>query len=154
MTRTFSMIAVALALGVMSARGDESNADCIERLRLPEYAPLARLAKVTGALRTMITLDSAGKPGQIRTEYSGPLSRGAGVLLEPNAKLAIQSSTFAARCAGMTVTVIFEFVVQGTESSRPTPTYSVGYPHRFWIVTSPAPLTVEQSHVSKDQSPR
>jgi len=112
---------------------DQSNrAHCLQRLRAPDYPPLAVQARLSGEVTADISLDQAGKV--VGVEFVGKPHP----LLVRSVGKAVESSTFAPMCEGQKITLLFSFVIDGQGTNyRSTPLVSFGFPNRIWIVSAP-----------------
>lgn len=127
-----------LILSVPTMAQMETNIACVERLDIPTYPPLAKAARIAGALTTTVLVGSDASVEKIASEWDSQWASGSkadGIFL-PTVEKSLRASTFAKSCAGKKVTLVFNFVL--AESLLPQETkFSFGYPNRFWIAAPP-----------------
>ncbi len=121
-------------VGIAYAQDSDFNMSCVERLEIPQYPPLAHAAVIQGSLTATATL---GSDGVVETKIVGH------PLLTEAVKTAIGASTFRKSCAGKSVTVVFNFVIEKTYNSNAR--FSFGFPNQFWISVLPGPPMFEVS---------
>jgi hypothetical protein len=118
----------------------ETNIACLERLEIPTYPPLAKQARIAGALTVAIQLGPDSSVGNVSSEWSpqwASVAKMAGIFV-PVVEKSLRESKFAKSCSGKKVTLVFNFVL--AESLLPQEIkFSFGYPNQFWI-TAPAML--------------
>jgi hypothetical protein len=105
---------------------------CVERLEMPVYPPLARAAHITGAVATTVT---ASADGLIHVSFS----QSAHPLLTTAVENALHLSVFRKDCAGKSIKVIFNFVIDAKSDPSRSARISFGYPDQFWI-SVPTPV--------------
>jgi hypothetical protein len=120
----------------LNPNGDDSNIICVERLQMPTYVPLAKMARIEGTVTAMVSLSPNGLVQQVGTGKAHPL-------LAPSVKEAIRQAMFRSNCGGRTVVLIFHFNIRGEPSDYPKQSVSFGFPNHFWIVSEPYGLMVE-----------
>jgi len=111
---------------------DETNAYCIERLRMPAYPKLADSARISETVTATITLTASGSIEKSVLEMTAA-SAGVKLFFLPSVEEALRASTFRNVCGGKSVKLVFSFVL--TEELNPS--VSFGYPNRFWITSPP-----------------
>src|SRR5437868_9354438 len=103
------LLILSLALvGAASAQDSDSNLSCVERLEIPQYPSLPRQARISGNVTATATL---GATGAVETKTVGH------PLLADAATKAIAASAFLKSCAGKSVIVVYDFVIDTTEKS-------------------------------------
>ena len=120
------ILSIAL-LGAAYAQ-DSDSMSCVERLEIPQYPPLAYSAAIQGSLTATATVDATGV---VATKITGH------PLLADAVKTAIAASAFLKSCAGKSVTVVFNFVIDQTYKSSVPMRVSFGYPNQFSISVPP-----------------
>jgi hypothetical protein len=115
-----------------STADDETNARCIERLRMPAYPKLADSARLSGTVTATITLTASGSIEKSVLEMTAA-SAGVKQFFLPSVEEALRASTFRNFCGGKSVKLVFSFVL----NEEREPSVSFGYPNRFWITVPP-----------------
>jgi outer membrane biosynthesis protein TonB len=109
----------------------DTNIACIERLDIPAYPPLAKQARISGAVTADVIVAPDGSAQSI-TSTTESETRPHPILLS-SVERSLRTSTFAKTCAGNHVKLVFNFVL----SEGMAPIVSFGYPNRFWITAPP-----------------
>lgn len=113
----------------------ETNIACVERLEIPTYPPLAKAARIAGALTASLTVGLDGSAqGVTLTTESGTRPH---PILRPSVEKSVGASSFARACAGKTVTLVFHFELGEKLTDSLQPITSFGYPNHFWITAPP-----------------
>jgi hypothetical protein len=118
----------------------ETNISCVERLEIPEYPPLAKAARIAGALTVAVQLGPDSSVGNVSSEWSpqwASVAKMAGIFV-PVVEKSLRESKFAKSCAGKTVTLVFNFVLSENPQQGEI-RFLYGYPNQFWV-TAPIPL--------------
>jgi hypothetical protein len=116
-----------------STADNETNARCIERLRMPAYPKLADAARISGTLTTEGSIEKS-------VLDMGTASATAKRLFQPAVVQALQASAFRNNCGGKKVILVFSFVLGEDFDPNGLPqSVSFGFPNRFWI-TVPAKI--------------
>jgi hypothetical protein len=121
------LVLLAAVSATAFAQEAESNMSCVERLQMPVYPPLARVAHVTGSVSTTVMMSAEGSI-QVTS------SQGTHPLLTPAVENALYASAFSRACVHKPIKLVFNFVFD--EKSDPgwlPPQVSFGYPNQFWI---------------------
>ena len=112
------LVALALAYvgGPWTASGQtdlntESNASCVERLRMPVYPGLANAARISGSVTAIVTLAADGSVRATRMEL-GAASPTARRLFSKTVERALRASIFRKSCGGKSVRLVFNFVLK------------------------------------------
>ena len=128
----FSALAFAQAIS-----DDPANASCIERLQVPVYPPLAKMARITETATVSVML---GPDAAIQSISSESVTQSRKAIFVPAVEKAIRASSFAPGCGGKTVKLVFHFVLGESAPSDHGQDVSFGYPNRFWISVPPQVL--------------
>jgi len=109
--------------------------NCVERLQMPVYPPLAIQARISGKLMATVTMSPDGSLEKTSVEIeSGTVNA---KLLVPAVENALGASAFHSNCGGKSVRLIFNFGFDADPSKR----VQFGYPNQFWIsVPAPPPI--------------
>jgi hypothetical protein len=129
--------AICLIYGTLAAQSPSSqkegpNTNCIARLQLPAYPPLADAARVTANLGVEVVVGPAGHAKDLSITVASAREKG---LFGPALEKAIQASKFDEACKGMKVNLIFHFILEDAPAA--VPSTSFGYPNQFWISVPP-----------------
>jgi hypothetical protein len=111
--------------GAPTATSADANTQCIGRLLVPEYPPLARATVSSGTLKVVITLD---EKGAIKSQKFEVLSNPKNAhLLQPAIERAVKASTFNDACHGQSVWLIFRFKIASDNAVwfEPPATYEI-----------------------------
>jgi len=117
-----------------------TNIACVERIQIPAFPPLARMARVEETINAAVLLSSRGSVRAISTGKGHPL-------FLPSVEGVIRAATFHSECAGKTVTLVFDFRLAGLGSEQPMQSVTFGAPNKFSITVKPLPPPVNQSTV-------
>ena len=106
-------VAVSFAGCQRQRPADGPNIDCVERLEVPTYPPIAESARISAIVTTAIVLGPQGTLNSIAIDGVMPASAGRPArpipLFNTSVDRAIRSSKFSSACGGKTVRVIFNF---------------------------------------------
>jgi hypothetical protein len=124
------LIALYRAAGQTGPTEDKSNIGCVEHLEIPEYPPLARVArsKVTQIVKVLLS-DHA----TIERVESSVQGKAANLLERPfkeGAEEALKNSRFSKTCSGKTITLVFDY-----EPSNDVRLWAFEPPNHFLIRT-------------------
>jgi len=140
--RHFLALAVlTLTLGLNSATAQnpfepDTNVACIERLQMPAYSALTGSE---GTVTASVLLSPRATVEEVRTRLDSKTEKVIGALIHSVEK-AVKEGTFHSYCGGKTITLVFDFKIDGKPSGSPKQSVSFGYPNKFSIVTEPAKL--------------
>ena len=144
MTETSPLMRVVAAVALMgSACGNtlphqvDSNVECVDRIPLPDYPALARLAGIQGTITASVVLSSTASVEEITTEVRPEDAIGKKLLVSL-VRDAIKGSSFHSGCGNKTVQLVFRFEIVGRPSEYTITKLAYGYPNQFWITTPPA----------------
>jgi hypothetical protein len=137
-------LAAALALllvHAVSAPGQnpfepDYHIGCVERLRVPGYSAAARQAGAEGTITSKVVLAADASAELITSEFQSKTQTAIGWLMQL-VDQSIREATFRPGCGGETLTLVFNFRIEGRPSDNPQQSVSFGYPNHFWIVTEP-----------------
>ncbi len=129
--------------GPADTASDAANAECVERVQVPDYPRLARSVRIGGSVKAVVTLGPDGAVGTVATStrVTGD-SQGRGVLIAPAVEYALRHSLFVKTCANKLVTLVFNFSITGDPNDPHQQEMAYGYPNRFWITARPLPVEV------------
>ena len=129
LTMLMACVGVAFA---QSNQDTESNTSCVERLQMPVYPPLARVAWVSGSVVASVVVASDGTMHANVVGYP---------LLTATVDKALHASTFRASCGAKTVKLLFDFTIdKGLDPATDLQRVSFSYPNQFLISVPPAPF--------------
>ena len=114
-----------------------ANVDCVERIEIPRYPPLATQAQIDDSITAFVDLSSDGAVHDIKVTAQSRY-RQAKNLFGPPVEKVIRAAQFRSGCAEKPVKLVFHFNLKG-QSEEPKLSMSFGYPNVFWII-SEAPL--------------
>lgn len=125
-------LALFLCLSV-HAQKPSDDGHCLERLKLPEYPPLAIQAQISGEIKVVAKLNENSATETVEVIDGDPHPILYGAVLD-----ALRQSTFVEACHGRAVKMVFRFALEDSvvDSRRPSKLY-FGHPNRFWIVSQP-----------------
>ena len=117
---------------------DTSNVSCIERLQLPSYPPLARMARIVGVVVVVVDL---GEDAKVRQVVVDPRTPGGHPILFAPVEYALRRAQFNPGCIDTRVTLVFEFKLEGDPYDRNQQDLAFGFPNRFYITARlPVPI--------------
>jgi hypothetical protein len=130
-----TLLLFVIASGWINCSGQQTSAvasPCLERMKLPDYPPLPLVARIHGEV--LIDVHVSEKLTFSDMEIQGtPHPLLVGAVWE-----ALQNSTFAPKCRGQLIRLVFAFVIEGKETKTPqAASLYFSYPNRFWIVAHP-----------------
>ena len=119
------VIAPYPALGQPGPGESPSNIECLERLEIPNYPPLARVARREATQTVKVHLSDQATLQSIEVSLSEPNLE---PLFRGFAEKAIKNSRFSKTCGGKTITLVFHY-------ERTADDGSVAFepPNHFWI---------------------
>jgi hypothetical protein len=129
---------IALLPGLMAfgsakaqqGRSDSESVRCAESLEIPKYPPLARSARLAGAVHVhaMIVHRSAT---QITVDGAHPILRTA-------VETSLSNSEFSSSCDKRGIDLVFIFRIEGSQTAtHDTGTVKFGWPNEFTISVRP-----------------
>lgn len=122
-----------------------TNMDCVGRIEIPHYPPLAAQAQIDGSITASVALSSDGAVHGIQITAESKY-RQAGNLFGPPVEKVIGAAQFRSGCSEKTIQLVFHFDLKAKSDSPKTSMYFV-YPNVFWIV-SEAPLVQPEAQAS------
>jgi hypothetical protein len=129
--RVYLLILAALPLVAQT----DTNMACVERVEIPAYPPLAKAARIAGAITASLAVGPNGSAQSV-TLTTEPGTR-PNPILRPSVEKSVGASSFGKACAGKTVTLVFHFELGEKLTDSPQPIVSFGYPNHFWITAPP-----------------
>jgi TonB family protein len=106
--------------------------DCVERIQIPRYPPLAKQARIEGSITASVVLLSDGTVHDIETTVESRYGHAKDLFGSPVEKV-IKAAKFRSGCSEKIVELVFHFDLSGA-SQNPGESFSFGYPNAFWIV--------------------
>ena len=109
---------------------------CIQRLIVPDYPALARMARIAADVTVSIVIGEGPASHQITTHVEKPKGD-IRQLFSDRVEKAVRSSTFNQQCVGKTIELLFSFELgddMPVEGSKQTTSFS--YPNRFTITST------------------
>jgi hypothetical protein len=138
------LVLYALGLIVAHAQGqaaqaitDADNVQCVVRLQMPTYPPLARQAQVQGTVETIVVLGADGALDRIDTTTHVPVNERVGRILSAPVEAALRKAQYRRECANKRIPLVFHFSITGDPNDRQQHEVEYGYPNNFWITTRP-----------------
>lgn len=104
--------------------------DCILRLELPAYPPLAIAARLTGEARVGIVLGQRG--AVVTTNIVGVHD-----VLKAAIATSMLASRFSSSCSGVRISIQLVFMIGGEPADHPVPSVAFTPPNRFIISSQP-----------------
>lgn len=129
-------IACLLGVGLVSVGKADETFQCVRRLVLPVYSPLARTPGISGSVQFRAQITKNGLLDAIQS--TGP------DLLVGSVASAMNQSLFRSECNGQIVRFEFVFALEGKPSSFASGHVEFEPPHRFRIVARPPELNVDK----------
>ena len=123
------VIAADRASGQAAPVEGSSNIECLERLELPDYPPLARMVRITSiqtvkillsAQATMQSIESSAQTKTAATEKD----------FRDSTEKALKNSLFSKTCGGKTVTLVFQYEFRENSDKS---LFAFTPPNHFWI---------------------
>jgi len=112
-------------------RRSASQLDCVEKLVIPRYSAVARMARLSGTAQVVLEVDPEGLPAKLQVE-------GVHGLLDRQVRKAVMRSRFVPSCAGQRIELQFVFTLTEESSYFPRTTVEFSPPARFEVkVTKP-----------------
>jgi hypothetical protein len=126
-------VAAYRASGQPEVKGP-SNIECLERLEIPDYPPLARMAQIQ-VIQTLKVLLS----DQVTVENVEQSLQGKAFNLDRSfqegAEKALKNSRFSKTCGRKTVTLVFHYELR--DDANTLSLFAFGPPNHFWIRYGP-----------------
>ena len=119
-----------------------SNIECLERLEIPDYPPLARSARIEVTQTVKVLLSAQATTQSIEQTLQGKVVKLDGLFKEGVEK-ALKNSRFSKTCGGRTVTLVFHYEIRA-EPNRSS-LFGFGPPNHFWIRYGPVYVMPEVS---------
>ena len=118
-----------------------AHIECVERLQVPSFGPVAQAAKQVGTVEARITVGKEGTVTQSSIELTSPDPR-----LADEVKMMILLSKFSRRCDRQIVRLRFTFIrEEGEPVDYPVPLIIFLPPNEFEIRSLPKRFTVDRA---------
>jgi len=118
-----------------------SNIECVERLEVPDYPLLPRMASLQATQTVKVLLS---EQATVQTIESSPQARTIEVekAFTGSAEKALKNSRFAKTCGGKTITLVFHYEFREDENKS---LFAFEPPNHFWIRAGPFYVMPEAS---------
>jgi hypothetical protein len=136
------VIAPHRALGQSGPVESPSNIECLERLEIPDYPPLARQAQIQVIQTVKVLLSDQATIQNVEQSLQGKVVKLDGFFKE-GAEKALKNSRFSKTCGGKTITLVFHYEIRD-DPDRPS-LFAFGPPNQFWIRYGPVYANPEVS---------
>ena len=110
-----------------------SNVECLERLEMPEYPPLARQARIEGTQTVKVVLSGEGTVRTVESSFQAKIAE-VEKAFKKSAERAINASQLSKTCGGKTITLIFHYELH---VGGDKPLFAFGPPNQFWVRAVP-----------------
>jgi hypothetical protein len=149
--RSVALLCIGVSLAMASCRRpaaeDRVNIECVTRLRLPRYPPIAQSAMVGLSMTVAVALSRDGSPNAVTFENVSGSRPDLVKLFRPTVEPAMRESRFLAACGGKTVRLVFSFQIGDVASER---VYFL-FPNRFEVEAEPPEINVEKEPVARSR---
>jgi len=137
----FAIALLLFTIGGSSTRAQnpfepDTYISCVERIQPPAYPLLAIQSRSEGTVAASVVVSPRGLLEELRTDFTSKTPKVTGALIQA-VEASVRGATYRYSCGGKTVTLLFDFKIDGTPSENPKQTVAFGYPNKFWIVTEP-----------------
>lgn len=127
------VIAPYRASGQAGSVESPSNMECLERLEMPGYPPLARMARITGIQTVKVLLSDQATVQTVESSAQGKTTTAEKDFKE-SAEKALKNSRFAKTCSGKTITLVFHYEFREDDNKS---IFAFQPPNHFWIRLEP-----------------
>jgi hypothetical protein len=122
------MIAPYRASGQSGPVEVPSNIGCLEHLEIPEYPPLARVARLHAIQAVKVVLSSQATIQSIGFSLQGKAASLPEKSFKEGAEKALKNARFSKACGGKTITLVFDYELSNDER-----TFAFEPPNHFLI---------------------
>ncbi len=134
------MIAPYRASGQSRAEESPSNIECLERLEIPDYPPIARQARIQVTQTVNVLLSDQATVQKVEQSLQGQAASPKAVNLvdrffQEGAEKALENSRFSKTCGGRTITLVFHYELR--DDPNTSSLFGFGPPNHFWIRYGP-----------------
>ena len=136
------MIAPHRASGQPGPAGSPSNIECLERLEIPDYPPLARSARIQVIQTVKVLLSDQATIQNIEQSLQGKVVK-LDRLFKDSAEKALKNSQFSKTCGGKTIMLVFHYEIR--DDPNRSSLFAFGPPNHFWIRYGPVYVMPEVS---------
>lgn len=130
----FLVIAPYRASGQPGREGSPSNIECLERLEIPDYPPLARMAQIQVIQTVKVLLSDQATVQDVDQSLQGKVVKLDGPFKE-GAEKALKNSRFSKSCGGKTITLVFHYEIR--DDPNRSSLFAFGPPNHFWVRAGP-----------------
>jgi hypothetical protein len=127
------VIAPYRAAGQAGPVENPSNIECLERLEMPDYPPLARMARITGIQTVKVLLSDQATVQTVESSAQGKTTAAEKDFKE-SAEKALKNSRFSKTCGGKTITLVFHYEFREDDNKS---IFAFAPPNHFWIRLEP-----------------
>jgi hypothetical protein len=114
----------------------------LERLEIPDYPPLARLARIHVIQTVKVFLSDQATIQDVEQSLQGKVVKLDGFFRE-GAEKAVKNSSFSKTCGGKTITLVFHYEIR--DDPNRSALFAFGPPNHFWIRYGPVYVMPEAS---------
>ena len=136
------VIAPYRASGQTGPAESPSNIECLERLEIPDYPPLARQARVQNIQTVKVLLNDHATIQSIEQGLQGKLVS-FDRLFKEGAEKALKNSQFSKTCGGKTIMLVFHYEIR--DDPNRSSLFAFGPANHFWIRYGPVYINPEGS---------
>jgi len=134
------MIAPYRASGQPGPAESPSNIECLERLEIPDYPPLARQAHIQVMQTVKVLLSGHAAVQNIESSLQGKHPT-VDKDFKEGAEKALKNSRFSKTCGGKTVALVFHYEIR--DDPNRSSLFAFGPPNHFWIRYGPVYVNPE-----------
>jgi hypothetical protein len=134
------VVALDRASGQPAPAEGPSNVECLERLEIPDYPPLARQANIQVTQIVKVLLSDQATAQNIQYSSQGNPVKFERLFKEGTEK-ALTNSRFSKTCGGKTITLVFHYEIRDDPDKLQL--FAFRPPNHFWIRAAPFYVTPE-----------
>jgi len=112
-----------------------SNVECLERLEIPEYPPVARAARIQAIQTVKLLLSDQATIQNVEQNLEVKAVSILEKYFRESAEKALKSSRFSKTCGGKTITLVFHYELR--DDPNTSSLFAFGPPNHFWIRYGP-----------------
>jgi len=110
-----------------------SNIECLKRLEMPDYPPLARMVRIQGIQTIKVVLSGEATVQTVESSFQARTTAVERAFKE-SAEKAIRNSRFSKTCGGKIITLVFHYELREDENKS---LFAFEPPNHFWVRTGP-----------------